>query len=1219
MKKAITFVLAIVLTVSYLPTIDKAVKADELTVNAKVYFVSQATGKLITLDGVVDNPINCTTIYNGEDSVPDNGKFTIYYGNGTTDASRNKTVVNFTCDGTNTSWKADNDKVFQMGKRTNPSGWESVMMEAQGDGTVAFRSCANSKYFSLKGEELGLVDIKTDEGEEVSNNEKFIPYTDTKPKTATGLQAGEVSGNSIEVKWTGVDKCIYTGYEVLYSTSEDGEYESAGTTGDTSLEIKGLTLSTTYYVKVRTLTRIGGVFAESDPITITTLDDYKPEKVENISVEKTEDGMKVEWDASQGSTMYTVYRSDSRFGEYEELDTVNTNTFVDTNPNESKYKNYYKIRGKNSADIGPFSDPASIEINMFGKNMYIFSDTDDRSEIDKVIDSTYKKQHYNQFGTDRYSFAFKPGDYTNTETINIGYYTQILGLGKTPTETRLRNVKVPAALSDNNATCNFWVGLENATIADTDNNGDDYFAFQWAASQAAPARRLDVERRAVFDWWSGWASGGFVADTRFQKQCGSWSQQQYYYRNCQMEANVFGVNWNQVIQGCDGNPLNTSGYSDLKKGNGKSNWNKRGNNTLVSKTPVDREKPFLYFDESSDSYKVFVPRIRTNSSSISWSDTGMGRGTSISVDDCFYIANPDRDNADTINEQLDKGMNIIFQPGRYHVDKPLQVTKSNTILLGLGLATIIPDNEEAAIKVADVGGVSLAGLLIDAGSHSEKMVQIGEEGCNKDHSENPILLHDIIYRVGGTKKLGTCDTCLEINSNNTIIDHTWIWRADHGDNTGWTVNKSKNGLIVNGDNVTAYGLFCEHFQEYDILWRGEKGRTYFLQNEKCYDPQNQEGWMSHDGEKKGYAAYKVTDNVEEHYAVGLGVYDVFINTNGASVFLDNAIEVPNKPNVLIENATIVEIANGSGPKVGINHIVNNTTAGIRTGAGYGSDGGYALQKLLSYCNEESISLSDYYENKNVANIVEEEGETPTIDEKAEKDIVKEPSSKDDETPIWDMTTQDYINRIKESETTTEAPTEAPTETTTETPTAEPTDKPTEETTEKQTEKPTEKPTEKETSNVDPKKNINGGETNSVNIVGQKFVSGKYIYKVTGAAKKVGAATLIGVVKKYQKKLKKVNVVASIKYRGYTLMVNKVGAKAFKKCKKVKSITLGKRVGTIKAKAFGDCPKVKKVTVKGTALKKVAKNAFNKKVRKSIKIKAKKKPKKVILKSLKRKK
>ena len=376
-----------------------------------------------------------------------------------------------------------------------------------------------------------------------------------------------------------------------------------------------------------------------------------------------------------------------------------------------------------------------------------------------------------------------------------------------------------------------------------------------------------------------------------------------------------------------------------------------------------------------------------------------------------------------------------------------------------------------------------------------------------------------------------------VNSNNTIIDHTWVWRADHGDNTGWDVNKAKRGVEVNGDDVTAYGLFCEHFQEYDIIWRGENGSTYFLQNEKCYDPQSQADWISHDGTKKGFAAYKVTDNVEKHYAVAMGIYDVFINTNGASIYLDNAIEVPNKPGVMIENAVIVEIANAHGPKVGINHVINNTTAGIRTGEGSG--GGYALQQLLSYCNEESISLPDYYSQQGSTTPVQEQGETPTVDEYAEKDITKEKSSKDDETPIWEMTDQDYIDRYVYPVDPTEPPTEQPSE--------------------KPTEQPTVKPIAPETKKVTPKKKNSSADTLTT---GKTFTSGNYKYKVKTVSKKVGTVILTGVVKK---KFKKATVKAAIKYKGYTLKIVGIGKKAFKKCKKLKTLTIGKNVRVIYAK------------------------------------------------------
>ena len=606
---------------------------------------------------------------------------------------------------------------------------------------------------------------------------------------------------------------------------------------------------------------------------------------------------------------------------------------------------------------------------LFGESTRVFSPSDDMGEIDAVVDRIFKQQHHRQFGPERYAFLFLPGDYSGMKTINVGYYTQVLGLGRSPLDVKLPNVRTPCALPNNNATCNFWVGIENATITDTDNNEDPYFAFQWAVSQAAPARRLLVERKAVFDWFYGWASGGYVGDCIFKKAAGSYSQQQYYYRNCRIDGGVYGVNWNSFIQGCDGAKLMSSSDS-CKKVLGTalptehagtiSTWADGGSATLIESSEVIREKPFLFVDQDG-AFKVFVPEIRRHAKGPSWNESDPGKGTVLDLEKSFYIARADKDTAKTINAALAYGKHLLLTPGVYHVDKPLKVVRANTIVLGIGEATIVPENPEAAIVCADVDGVILAGLIFDAERASRRFVVVGEKKSAVSHAANPTFLIDLVYRVGGTGKPGKTEACIEINSNDAVIDHTWVWRADHGEHTGWDANTSRNGIVVNGDNVIGNGLFVEHFQEHDILWTGENGRTYFLQNEKCYDPKNQAAWMSHGGTKKGWAAYKVADGVKKHYAVGLGVYDVFINTGDESVRLEDAIEVPDTPGVLIENACIVELARGDGPIVGINHIVNGQGHGIRTGKDSG--GGYAVQRLVKYNDGKAEIRPDYYLEK----------------------------------------------------------------------------------------------------------------------------------------------------------------------------------------------------------------------------------------------------------------
>lgn len=86
------------------------------------------------------------------------------------------------------------------------------------------------------------------------------------------------------------------------------------------------------------------------------------------------------------------------------------------------------------------------------------------------------------------------------------------------------------------------------------------------------------------------------------------------------------------------------------------------------------------------------------------------------------------------------------------------------------------------------------------------------------------------FRVGGANYKGKVKNCVTINSNDVIGDNFWVWRADHGDNVGWNMNTAPNGIVINGDNVTMYGLFVEHFQEYQTIWNGNGGKLYFYQS-----------------------------------------------------------------------------------------------------------------------------------------------------------------------------------------------------------------------------------------------------------------------------------------------------------------------------------------------------------------------------------------------------
>ena len=698
--------------------------------------------------------------------------------------------------------------------------------------------------------------------------------------------------------------------------------------------------------------------AKTKPLIGDLKINYEEEKTQTIS-----------WNSYINAKSYDIYHAESCYGEYTKIATVDGTSFTYELQSPNKYANYYKIAIAGSDQL---SDPISAEIDLFGDNVHIFAPSDDREQIYNKINEIYKIQAAvdgsgnptpgQQFGNGRHTFAFKSGDYStmNADNYDISYYMQIIGLGKLPTDVKLKNIHVPAVLPDANVTCNFWMNIENfEVVPETVYHSDDvWFNLLWSVSQAAPARRLNVRRPTMLDWYYGWASGGFISDSYFEGAVGSYSQQQYYMRNCKLSKNWYGCNWNLVTQGVTG--ISTDNTYNLESGLGTSNWKSGKCYTFLNNTDLVREKPFLYFDNNE--YYVFVPSLRTRSIGPSWTSSHMGDGQSFSINNDFYVAKANKDNATTINNALSQGKHILLTPGIYYAETPIKVERENTVILGLGLATIIPgqSNSDCAIRVSDVGGVIIAGVILDAQYSSNNMLVVGTKGSSASHSSNPVVLQDIFVRIGGVHDgVASTHQAVEINSDSCIGDDFWLWRADHGSGVGWNLNKAENGLVVNANNVIMYGLMVEHFQEYDIIWRGENGKTYFLQNEKCYDPQNQNDWKSHNNSLLGYAAYKVCNKVKNHYAVGLGSYDVFINTGGASIFLDNPYEVPDASGVRIENACIVEIANGSGPLVGFNHIINGVGPGTSTGQG---GKGYARQCLISYNNTRALTIDDYYKH-----------------------------------------------------------------------------------------------------------------------------------------------------------------------------------------------------------------------------------------------------------------
>jgi hypothetical protein len=511
--------------------------------------------------------------------------------------------------------------------------------------------------------------------------------------------------------------------------------------------------------------------------------------------------------------------------------------------------------------------------------------------LQQKFDQVFAQQEKSQFGSGRYQFLLKPGTYNNINA-QLGFYTSISGLGLNPDDVQINgDITVDAGWFNGNATQNFWRSAENLAL--TPANGTN----RWAVAQAAPFRRIHVKGGLnLAPNGYGWASGGYIADSKIDGTVGPYSQQQWYTRDSSVGGWTNGV-WNMTFTGVQGAPATNFAT---------------GPYTTFDTTPLSREKPFLYLDGST--YKVFVPAKRTNARGVSWpANSG---GTSLPLDQ-FYVVKPGA-TAATINAALDQGLNLLFTPGVYHLDQTIEVDRANTVVLGLGLATIIPDGGIDAMHVADVDGVRLAGFLIDAGAtNSDTLLRIGQPGASADHAANPTTMQDVFVRIGGAGP-GLATNSVVVNSDDVLIDHTWIWRADHGEGVGWETNRADYGLRVNGDDVLTTGLFVEHFNKYDVLWNGERGRTIFFQNEKAYDAPS-EAAITHDG-IVGYAAYKVADSVNEHEAWALGSYCNY--TSDDTIVQHHGFQVPVKPGIKMRHLMVISL----GGKGQYRHVINDTGA-----------------------------------------------------------------------------------------------------------------------------------------------------------------------------------------------------------------------------------------------------------------------------------------------------
>jgi hypothetical protein len=565
----------------------------------------------------------------------------------------------------------------------------------------------------------------------------------------------------------------------------------------------------------------------------------------------------------------------------------------------------------------------------FGPNVTIIDPSMSVDEINTTLQGLATRS--TGFDEVRNAVYFMPGTYgsksgaadpvTAAGFINsaVGFMETVQGLGASPDDVTINgNLRVGTATQ--NALGTFWRSLANVKINPIEVD-EPAHTMRWNTSQASPVRRVDIVGN--LDLAGGVAGGNLIANSRISGNVTAgydWVTDptpqagQFYYIFHDSQIGSFQGHWiNYVFSGVVGAPPTQFNPGDV---------------TTLPTTPLSREAPFLYVDKDN-AFKVFVPRTLTNTRGVLWNE----KGDSLPLNQ-FYIAKP-TDTADVINQALKHGKHLILTPGVYHVTEAIRVTRPNTIIMGIGLATVTPVNGTAAIEVEDVSGVSISAITVDANTiNSDVLVRIGNNQGDSNRNRyrrhcgderNPTLLSDVFVRVGGSYA-GHATTSFEINQDNVLIDHTWLWRADHGNKgtTGWTVNTGAHGLVVNGDQVTGLGLFVEHYQKTLIVWNGNAGRTIFLQSEAPYDPPNQAAYMN--ATEDGYPIYEVAPDVTSHSATGLTAETLFI-FSPTPLFIHSAYKTPVGPGIHFKDI-FAGILLGQG---GFQNVINESGGSAQAG------------------------------------------------------------------------------------------------------------------------------------------------------------------------------------------------------------------------------------------------------------------------------------------------
>eukprot|EP00548_Thalassiothrix_antarctica_P006672 CAMPEP_0194132734 /NCGR_PEP_ID=MMETSP0152-20130528/3140_1 /TAXON_ID=1049557 /ORGANISM="Thalassiothrix antarctica, Strain L6-D1" /LENGTH=708 /DNA_ID=CAMNT_0038827893 /DNA_START=38 /DNA_END=2164 /DNA_ORIENTATION=+ len=424
---------------------------------------------------------------------------------------------------------------------------------------------------------------------------------------------------------------------------------------------------------------------------------------------------------------------------------------------------------------------------------------DARISYEKVTDGTSETSETytskNHFHTRHYALLFKPGTYENCK-FEIGYYVQMAGLGKSPTEVKFTggqsgpfvealNKDMPVvtggSISYPGSGLNldtFWRSVENFSAEEC----------QWAVSQAAPLRNAHIEKDLICGDGGAYSSGGFCSNLKVGGVMDFTSNQQWFTRNAEFGTGTENGAWNTTFSGCTGNVPTPGLVED-------------GDHVItVEDVPELRvEKPFITVrtENGEDFYELVVPspantaedlvgpkidgkfndirsfsHVKVCKPFLPTSDTPppewdtfndplkteeirkvlylteenlakIGEEYYVDHDDGTYngLESRDDDLTKDLQKALDEKKDLVLCPGLFFLTKPLIVSHPNQVILGLGLATLIaPQDGSPCIRVEpNVPGVRIAGVTLEGSLQKPPNETEYNEGPKNEDGERSLI------------------------------------------------------------------------------------------------------------------------------------------------------------------------------------------------------------------------------------------------------------------------------------------------------------------------------------------------------------------------------------------------------------------------------------------------------------------------------------------------